>query len=112
MNARRFVTALLTSAFALGIAASASAQPLPVSDIPAGFKPSDDMKDFTIREAEIPMRDGTKLHTNIVIPRGAKNAPIIFSRTPYGADKAITGAQSNRSAMALPTASADLAEAR
>jgi putative CocE/NonD family hydrolase len=112
MTVRRFVTALLTSAFALAASAPANAQmPLPTSDIPPGFAPSEDMKDFTIREAEIPMRDGTKLHTNIVIPRGVKNAPIIFSRTPYGADKAITGAPSNRYSMALPTAYAELAGA-
>ncbi len=112
MIVRRFVTALLTSAFALAVSAPAIAQTSEVvSDIPPGFAPSEDMKDFTIREVEIPMRDGIKLHTNIVIPRGVKNAPIIFSRTPYSADKAITGAPSNRYSMALPTAYADLAAA-
>ena len=36
------------------------------------------------------MRDGVKLHTVILIPRGAKNAPILLTRTPYDAD-ALTG---------------------
>ena len=31
------------------------------------------------------MRDGVKLHTVIVMPKGAKNAPILLTRTPYGA---------------------------
>ncbi len=33
----------------------------------------------------IPMRDGVKLKTLILIPRGAKRAPILLTRTPYGA---------------------------
>src|SRR3546814_19315652 len=33
----------------------------------------------------IPMRDGTKLYTVIVVPKGAKNAPIVLTRTPYNA---------------------------
>src|SRR5208282_1963002 len=31
------------------------------------------------------MRDGVKLYTVIVIPKGARNAPIILTRTPYNA---------------------------
>jgi predicted acyl esterase len=37
----------------------------------------------------IPMRDGVKLHTVILVPRGAKGAPILLTRTPYDA-KALT----------------------
>jgi len=33
----------------------------------------------------IPMRDGVKLHTVIVIPKGAAHAPILLTRTPYNA---------------------------
>ena len=35
----------------------------------------------------IPMRDGVKLHTVIVVPKGAKRAPIMLTRTPYNASK-------------------------
>jgi predicted acyl esterase len=35
----------------------------------------------------VPMRDGTKLYTVIVVPKGAKNAPILLTRTPYNAAK-------------------------
>jgi hypothetical protein len=31
------------------------------------------------------MRDGVKLHTVILVPRGAKNTPILLTRTPYSA---------------------------
>ena len=33
----------------------------------------------------IPMRDGIKLHTVILVPKGARNAPILLTRTPYDA---------------------------
>lgn len=33
----------------------------------------------------IPMRDGTKLYTVVVYPKGAKDLPIILTRTPYNA---------------------------
>ena len=43
--------------------------------------------DYVKREVMIPMRDGVKLHTVIVIPRGARHAPIILTRTPYNASE-------------------------
>src|SRR5271156_4439094 len=49
-------------------------------DIPtAGF-------DYLRREVMIPMRDGVRLHTVILVPKGAKGAPILLTRTPYNAD--------------------------
>ena len=33
----------------------------------------------------IPMRDGVKLHTVILVPKGASRAPILLTRTPYNA---------------------------
>ncbi|WP_129774549.1 CocE/NonD family hydrolase [Peristeroidobacter soli] len=38
------------------------------------------------RVFDIPMRDGVKLHTVIVIPKGANEAPILLTRTPYNAE--------------------------
>lgn len=38
------------------------------------------------RVVKIPMRDGVTLHTVIVIPTGAADAPILMTRTPYSAD--------------------------
>jgi predicted acyl esterase len=34
----------------------------------------------------IPMRDGVKLHTVILVPKGAHGAPILLTRTPYDAN--------------------------
>ncbi|MBR0552304.1 CocE/NonD family hydrolase [Stakelama marina] len=41
---------------------------------------------YTRRVVDIPMRDGVKLHTVILIPKGAKDAPILLTRTPYDAE--------------------------
>ena len=57
-----------------------------VSESPANFVPRTETFDFDRREMMIPMRDGVKLHTVIYVPRGAHRAPILLTRTPYGAD--------------------------
>src|ERR1022692_2999345 len=64
------------------------------SEIPATFKPKNDSFDHTRRKAMIPMRDGVKLHTVILVPKGAKGAPILLTRTPYSADKLTSHAES------------------
>jgi len=38
----------------------------------------------------IPMRDGVKLHTVVLVPKGASHAPILLTRTPYDADALTT----------------------
>jgi len=55
------------------------------SESPAKFEPVSDSFDYIKRDVMIPMRDGVKLHTVIVVPKGAKNAPILLTRTPYNA---------------------------
>jgi len=72
---------------------SSSPQSLP-SETPATFKPVTDSFDYVRREEMIAMRDGVKLHTVILVPRGAKNAPILLTRTPYDADVLTGHAQS------------------
>ncbi|MDR6937703.1 putative CocE/NonD family hydrolase [Luteibacter sp. 3190] len=60
------------------------------SDIPkAWHEPARD-EDFVRREVMIPMRDGVKLHTVIVIPRGATGAPMLLERTPYDASSFVS----------------------
>jgi len=56
------------------------------SETPATFQPLTDSFEYSKRDVMIPMRDGVKLHTVIVIPKGAKNAPILLTRTPYNAN--------------------------
>src|SRR4030095_15914042 len=64
------------------------------SEIPAQFKPVTDSFDHTRRTVMIPMRDGVKLRTVILIPKGAQGAPILLPRTPYDADKLTSHAES------------------
>ncbi len=83
----------------LAARAPALAQP---SDIPAKFEPRTESFDYIKRVAMIPMRDGIKLNTVIVIPKGAKGAPIILTRTPYGAASNTSKSQSPHMAAILP----------
>jgi hypothetical protein len=55
------------------------------SDIPANFKAPASEFNYVKRVEMIPMRDGVKLYTVIVIPKGATHAPIVLTRTPYNA---------------------------
>ncbi|MCU1243655.1 MAG: cocE 3 [Candidatus Acidoferrum typicum] len=56
------------------------------SETPARIEPVTSSFDYVRREVMIPMRDGVKLHTVILVPKGAKDAPILLTRTPYDAD--------------------------
>jgi len=56
-------------------------------DIPKAFTSPPSNQDYIKREVMIPLRDGVKLYTVIVVPKGAKNAPILLTRTPYNASK-------------------------
>lgn len=101
---------LLLLAGAATFPAQSQVAPMAPSDI-TNIPPDPTLKNWSVRTLQIPMRDGVKLNTMVVMPRGMKNAPIIFVRTPYGAEKAITGAPSNDYRVALPIAYADLVEA-
>ncbi|CAN7394647.1 CocE/NonD family hydrolase [Pseudoduganella sp. LjRoot289] len=65
---------------------SALAQTPPMApDIPASFTAPDANADYEKRVVMVPMRDGVKLYTVIVLPKGAQRAPIMLTRTPYNA---------------------------
>ena len=55
------------------------------SETPDNFQPVTDSYDYSSRDVMIPMRDGVKLHTVILVPRGAKHAGMLLTRTPYDA---------------------------
>jgi putative CocE/NonD family hydrolase len=102
---------LIFAAAALGFAVTATAESRvepavqPGGDIPSHFRPAvppipkggDIPKSFKAprtgfqyvrRELMIPMRDGAKLYTVLIMPKGAGPFPIMLDRTPYSADKA------------------------
>ena len=97
MFSPRLRAALSAAAF-LGMAFSAAAQsdaakpqyPDYPSETPAKLQPATESFDYARREAMIPMRDGVRLHTVILVPKGASHAPILLTRTPYSADQLTT----------------------
>src|ERR1700684_1601854 len=75
------------AAFAFGLVCwpSFAQKQSPESDIPSEFKAPTGDYNYVKRVEMIPMRDGVKLYTVIVIPKGATHAPILLTRTPYNA---------------------------
>ena len=57
------------------------------SETPDRFEPRTNSFDYVRREVMIPMRDGVKLYTVILVPKGAKGAPILLTRTPSSANE-------------------------
>jgi putative CocE/NonD family hydrolase len=80
--------------------AAQQASSLP-SETPEKVQPATDSFDYIKRDVMIPMRDGVKLHTVIMIPKGAKNAPILLTRTPYSASGQTSHAASSHMGVAL-----------
>jgi len=64
------------------------------SETPARLMPATGGFDHERRDVMIPMRDGVKLHTVILVPKDAKGAPILLTRTPYNATELTTHAHS------------------
>lgn len=92
--------------FLLLSAASPAQQQIapPGGDVPAAFTPPTANRDYVKREVMMPMRDGTKLYTVIVYPKGISNAPIVLTRTPYNAKARAKRMDSPRILSTLPLA--------
>ncbi len=71
------------------------------SETPAKFQPVTDSFDYIRRDVMIPMRDGVKLHTVILVPKGVKGAPILLTRTPYNATEQTSHSASSHLGPAL-----------
>ncbi|MFN2491524.1 MAG: CocE/NonD family hydrolase [Pyrinomonadaceae bacterium] len=96
---RRVLTRSVLVLFAgvvLAIPCTTPAQtPTLPSEIPAKFEPTNEAFDYTRRDIMIPMRDGVRLHTVILIPKGANKSPILLTRTPYDATKLTSHSESS-----------------
>jgi hypothetical protein len=90
--------------FMLGseVSAADSSPAGPAGDTPAVFKPRRDAFDFDKREVMIPMRDGVKLKTFILVPKGATGAPMLLTRTPYNAGERVSRSESPNLASVVP----------
>ncbi len=99
-NTPSFLNLLATLLFALLLIEPAQAQvptssPTLPSERPDKFDPTNNGFDYVRRDVMIPMRDGVKLHTVILVPKGSKNAPILLTRTPYDATSLTSHSQSS-----------------
>ena len=95
--------AFIAGALILATPLAASVEPAvqPGGDIPRGFEPPPPQPprqglraalppsayQYVRREVAIPMRDGARLYTVLIIPKGVTRAPILLDRTPYSARK-------------------------
>lgn len=90
MHHRRIAASLAALAMMLTVAAAPPQQPFPDTvqtgnDIPKSYvEPTADY-DYVKKDVMIPMRDGVKLHTVIMIPKGGEGMPMLLERTPYNA---------------------------
>jgi putative CocE/NonD family hydrolase len=98
LNAATVTHLALASALLMGSArgqsTAAPKYPELPSEIPAKFQPVTNSFDYLNRDVMIAMRDGVKLHTVILVPKGAAHAPILLTRTPYDATELTSHAHS------------------
>ncbi len=99
------------AALLLPVLAGAQQQIEPLApDILPGFEAPTADYDYLRREVMIPMRDGVRLHTVIVLPKGAHSAPIILTRTPFNAARRAARSESPHMQAALQQADELLVE--
>ena len=93
----------LPFAAALAVVSLTAQQTPPLTpDIPERFNEPTSAYDYVKRDVMIPMRDGVRLHTVIVVPKGARNAPLLLTRTPYNASERAQRSRSPHMVAALP----------
>ena len=66
------------------------------TETPAKVTIPADAFSYTRQHVMIPMRDGVKLFTVVLTPKGARRAPILLTRPPYDAKALSNHAQSSR----------------
>ncbi len=97
---------LRIAALLLPLATLAAAPPQPVTpmtpDVVASYDQVRPEADFIKRVVMVPMRDGVKLYTVIVMKKGTTGGPILLSRTPYDAKGSTARAPSQSIVDVLP----------
>jgi hypothetical protein len=66
--------------------------------------------DYVKRVAMIPMRDGVKLYTVVILKKGASNGPMLLSRTPYDARESTARTKSQSVIEILPAMDAEFVQ--
>ena len=91
----------VSAILALGATGTAMAAPPAYDERPAKLAPATEGWGYERRTVEIAMRDGVKLHTVILIPKGAHDAAMLLTRTPYDANGMTSQTPSGNLAAAL-----------
>jgi putative CocE/NonD family hydrolase len=106
-------TALTLSLAALAtMSAPLHAQQKPyTNDLNANYKAPETDRDYTRQEVMIPMRDGVTLYTVMWIAKGAHDAPVVLTRTPYDASHHLGTPGAEHLIDALPLADKDFVKA-
>jgi putative CocE/NonD family hydrolase len=99
-RALQLVAVLLLGGALLSVIESARAQtpqqtPTLPNETPNKLEPTNYGFEYVRRDEWISMRDGVRLHTVILVPKGAKDAPILLTRTPYNATGLTTHSESS-----------------
>jgi hypothetical protein len=79
-------------------------------DVVASYDEIRPQADFIKRVVMIPMRDGVKLYTVIVMKKGTRNGPLLLSRTPYDAKDSTARTKSQSITEILPAMDAEFVE--
>jgi putative CocE/NonD family hydrolase len=95
------LAATLAATLAAGLSGPAAADTSTYDERPAKLEPAVAGWNYERRVVDIAMRDGVKLHTVILVPKGAKGAPILLTRTPYSADALTSNVHSGNLEAAL-----------
>src|SRR5215472_5682899 len=108
------VTAAQMSLLLLLMSGSQADTPQPTSavtpmtpDVVPAYDQIRPQADYIKRVVMIPMRDGVKLYTVIVMKKGTANAPILLSRTPYDAKGSTARTRSQSITEILPAMDAE-----
>ncbi|MGZ2412693.1 uncharacterized protein ACUXST_002122 [Sphingomonas sp. F9_3S_D5_B_2] len=111
MNAKLLrTTAPILSLFAIA-ASPPQARVTPMTpDVVASYEQVKPWADFVRREVMIPMRDGTKLYTVVVMKKGTRGGPILLTRSPYDAHGDAFRSASQRITDNLPAMYKEFAE--
>ncbi|MFZ4688129.1 MAG: CocE/NonD family hydrolase [Polymorphobacter sp.] len=90
----------------LGSAAMAQT-PTMLPDMVPAYDIASPTADYIRREVMIPMRDGARLFTVIVMRKGTARGPMLLTRTPYDADKGTSRNRSQKIEEILPVMDAE-----
>jgi uncharacterized protein len=101
---------LVTGTNATGAQQTASAVTPMTPDVVASYDEARPQADYVKRVVMVPMRDGVKLYTVIVMKKGTSKGPILLSRTPYDAKDSTARSKSQILTEILPVMDAEFVQ--